>query len=93
MAEDLDAAAQAAKPAKTTLGNPPPPPEDGGSYMDDNYMWSASRSHMQRMLNSRLPNISSISVSSQWLSRSKIAGNEVLTKGPHHAFHVLGSPL
>ncbi|CAE7308075.1 unnamed protein product [Symbiodinium sp. CCMP2592] len=102
VAVDLDAAideARSSKPAGDDC-----PPEDGGSYMDDNYIWSTNRKHFQHMLTSlgsRLPKRglyihpgkTDIISTSDKPVKFQVAGEDVLTKGPKHIFHVLGSPL
>ncbi|CAE7557635.1 unnamed protein product [Symbiodinium sp. CCMP2592] len=102
VAEDLDAAIRTAKPAKPAGDEAPP--EDGGSYMDDNYIWSVNKRHFQHMLSAlhdRLPRRglflhpekTDIISTSEKPTTFKVAGEIVATKGPEHAFYVLGSPL
>ncbi|CAE7383396.1 unnamed protein product [Symbiodinium sp. CCMP2456] len=77
---------------------------DGGSYMDDNYIWSVDKKHMQAMLDQlgeRLPRRglflhptkTDIIRNNSTPVKFNVAGEVVPTKGPHHMFYVLGSPL
>ncbi|CAE7807571.1 unnamed protein product [Symbiodinium sp. CCMP2592] len=102
VAVDLDAAIAEARTSKPAGEDSPP--EDGGSYMDDNYIWSTDRKHFQHMLSSldgRLPRRglflhpgkTDIISTSDKETTFKVAGEDVLTNGPKHIFHVLGSPL
>ena len=102
VAKDLDASVQAAKPSKPHTDHPPP--EDGGSYMDDNYIWSTSRSHTQHLLtdiSERLPRRglhlhpvkTDIIHNDEGKVTFEVAGQTVAAKGPHHIMRVLGSPL
>ncbi|CAE7205716.1 kif1 [Symbiodinium sp. CCMP2592] len=102
VAEDLDAAIRSARPTKPAGDDAPP--EDGGSYMDDNYIWSISKKHFQNMLSAlhdRLPRRglflhpekTDIISTSDMPTTFQVAGETVSTKGPDHAFYVLGSPL
>ena len=102
VSKDLEEAIQAARGDKPSGGNPPP--QDGGSYMDDTYIWSTSRSHLQRMLNElcqRLPprglqvhpGKTEIIANQSEGEDFVISGNKVKSKGPEHIIPVLGSPL
>ncbi|CAE7250183.1 unnamed protein product [Symbiodinium sp. CCMP2456] len=99
---DLAAAISVAGVAKPRTGNPPP--ADGGSYMDDNFIWSIDRKRFQRMLDElseRLPKRglhlhpgkTDIIQNGGNPVKFVVAGETVLTNGPKHIFHVLGSPL
>ena len=102
VSKDLESAILAAKSHKPTTGNPPP--EDGGSYMDDTYIWSSSRAHLQRMLHElcdRLlprglqvhPRKTEIIDNMQGGDEFQVSKNLVKSKGPDHIIEVLGSPL
>ena len=102
VAKDLDASITAAQPSKPRTGHPPP--EDGGSYMDDNYIWSTSKRHLQQLLgemSGRLPKRglhlhpakTDIIHNSEKKVTFEVAGQTVAAKGPNHVIHVLGSPL
>ena len=102
VAKDLDKSITAAKSSKPRTDHPPP--EDGGSYMDDNYIWSTNRDHLQRLLgelSQRLPRRglhlhpakTDIIHNSDKKVFFEVAGEKVAAKGPNHVIHVLGSPL
>ena len=48
VAKELDTSINEASAAKDKTGDPPP--EDGCCYMDDSYIWSSTRRHLQAML-------------------------------------------
>ena len=99
VSKDLDAAIAAARPVKPTNDNPPP--EDGGIYMDDTYIWSMTRRHLQRMLDelcNRLP-VKGLQIHPEKTDiidnmiggvDFTISGNTVSSKGPEHVIPVLG---
>ena len=102
VAEDLDKSIAAAKSSKPRTDHPPP--EDGGSYMDDNYIWSTNRDHLQRLLgelSQHLPrrglHLHPVKTDIIHNNNKKVffevAGEKVAAKGPNHVIHVLGSPL
>ena len=102
VSKDLESAILAARCCKPTNGNPPP--EDGGSYMDDTYIWSMSRTHLQRMLDElcgRLspcglqvhPRKTEIIANMAGGEEFRVSGSRVKSKGLEHIIPVLGSPL
>ena len=102
VAKDPDTSITAAKRSKPCADNPPP--EDGGSYMDDNYIWSTSKHHLQQLLrelSGRLPRRglhlhpvkTDIIHNSEEKVTFDVAGQTVAAKGPNHVIQVLGSPL
>ena len=101
VSKDLESAILAARCCKPTNGNPPP--EDGGSYMDDTYIWSMSRTHLQRMLDElcgRLspcglqvhPRKTEIIANMAGGEEFRVSGSRVKSKGLEHIIPVLGSP-
>ncbi|OLP85856.1 hypothetical protein AK812_SmicGene33108 [Symbiodinium microadriaticum] len=75
-----------------------------GEHMDDNYIWSTSRRHLQHLLkdlSERLPRQglhlhpikTDIIHNDEGKVTVEVAGQTVAAKGPHHIIHVLGSPL
>ncbi|CAE7918081.1 unnamed protein product [Symbiodinium necroappetens] len=48
LAVELEKAVQQARGQKPTTGDPPP--EDAGAFMDDSYIWSTKKEHLQAML-------------------------------------------
>ena len=102
VARTLDLSLQEAQAERPTQGEPPP--EHGGSYMDDTYIWSTSRAHMQSMLcclctNLRPkglevhPNKTEIIANDNEGATFEIDGHKVACKGPDHVVRTLGSPL
>ena len=102
VAKELDTSILEAAPAKATTGEPPS--EDGCCYMDDSYIWSTTRRHLQAMLD-RLgenlpPNGLDIHTEKTEIVDNQnggtefvVSGNKVLSKGPQHVIRALGSPL
>ncbi|CAE7943307.1 unnamed protein product [Symbiodinium necroappetens] len=50
VAKDLQAALQKAPPQPPDPQGGPPPPKAGGSFLDDTYLWSQNRQHLQSLL-------------------------------------------
>ena len=102
VAKELDASIREASAAKDMTGDPPP--EDGCCYMDDSYIWSSSRRHLQAMLD-RLganlpprglyihPGKTDIIDNQVGGVEFQVGGNTVMSKGPKHVIRALGSPL
>ena len=102
VAKELDASIREASVVKDTTGDPPP--EDGCCYMDDSYIWSSSRRHLQAMLD-RLgenlpprglyihPGKTDIIDNQAGGVEFQVGGNTVVSKGPKHVIRALGSPL
>ncbi|CAE7712228.1 pol [Symbiodinium sp. CCMP2592] len=102
VALELERSIQQSAPAKCTFGEPPP--EDGCCYMDDSYIWSTTRHHLQTMLD-RLgdnlppkgldihPDKTEIIDNQQGGVSFQVAGNTVTSKGPKHIIRTLGSPI
>ena len=72
--------------------------------MDDTYIWSMTRQHLQRMLDElcgRLPGKglqvhpgkTEIIDNMNGGTEFTVSGNKVMSKGPEHIIPVLGSPL
>ena len=51
VARDLQCAVDAAGPQPPDPKGGPPPPRTGGSFLDDTYLWSQDRDHLQKVLN------------------------------------------
>ena len=53
IAKDLQTALSKApaQPPNPQGGPPPPPPKAGGSFLDDTFLWSQNRNHLQSLLN------------------------------------------
>ena len=102
VARTLDLSLQEAQAERPTQGEPPP--VHGESYMDDTYIWSTSRAHMQSML-CRLctnlrpkglevhPDKTEIIANDNEGATFEIDGQKVACKGPDHVVRTLGSPL
>ncbi|CAE7709541.1 unnamed protein product, partial [Symbiodinium necroappetens] len=102
LAVELERAVQQAEGHRPRQGDPPP--EFAGAFMDDSYIWSTKKDHLQAMLTRLGTNLPPKGLDIHPLKTEiidnqeggvefEVGGRKVLSKGPDHVIRTLGSPV